>query len=1200
MSGMTVGELSATFTVDAAQAEAAMAQQEAAMRALERNTAETAASIRRDLEAALRRLPTVRIDANSTPLDERLLVVRQELKDLSRERVGVTISTEDAQAKVDALSAELVELNRANPSPRVELGTRQAYEALDALQMQLTQLAHEDAALVVHVDTERARAELEAVAAEAQRVAAEDPHITVDADTERARVELEAIAEEARRVGAENPRITVRTDTSDVSKAKSDVSALGGVLSSVGSGLSAFGGQAAMGLGMLGGAAPVIAGVAAALVNILPAAGTAATGLLMVASAGAAIKIGTSGIGSAIQAAFAPPAGGASAAVNSAQQVANAQLALKDTITNTADANVKAARAVGDAQRTLADDVRSSADAQVQAARSVAMAERTLADDQKAARQAQLDLTAARNQAKQDLEDLNNQVIDAANAQRGQLLQVQQAKITLDQTMRSPQASQAAREQAQLSYDEAVQQLSEQGLALDRLKAKQATASKAGVDGSALVVAAQDKVASANRTVGDQSQAVADAQVNAARSVEAALRKVADQTRAVGDAQEQQAKTAYQGAEAITKAEQALAQAHQSAAAGANALNAALAKLSPNARAFVQEIIALKPQLEGLKLAVQDKLFQGLAGTLGLTAREVLPALREGLVGSAGQLNVMASGAMMAAGNLGQSGVLGRALASANIGLGNLAGIPGQIVTGFGQIAAAAGPAFDRITGGAGRLATTISEKLSAAFSSGGMGKAIDLAVGLIGQLGDVVVNVGKILGDVLGAAAQTSGGFVGTLVKISGAMAAAFATPAVQSGLQALFGVMGTLASTVAPLLGQALQVVGPVLAALGPPVQVLIQALGAGGLSPIIAALGPVLLVAAKAVGQLVIGASPLLGLVGTLVSALLPSLTPLLAGAGLIFQQLSPLVQALSGALAAALGPILAQLPALITPFVTILTDLTGALLPVLTQLITQLPLASLGQSFAQIAIALTPLLAQLAVLVGDQLRTMMPLFGPIIVAVAQLAAIFAGQLARVIQSVVIPTIQAVTDLLHGNFSGAVDAGKTALSGLVSFVTDEFTKIPQAVLNILGDLASALFTAGSKIIGGLIDGIKSKVGDVKDAVGSVLSGARNLLPFSPAKEGPFSGSGWSLYSGQSISHALADGILGGQGRVKAATASLMSTAHGGLGGAMGGQFAMAGGGAAGAFGGGLHIQNYHESASGNARSTAEELLWLGKGRG
>jgi hypothetical protein len=40
-------------------------------------------------------------------------------------------------------------------------------------------------------------------------------------------------------------------------------------------------------------------------------------------------------------------------------------------------------------------------------------------------------------------------------------------------------------------------------------------------------------------------------------------------------------------------------------------------------------------------------------------------------------------------------------------------------------------------------------------------------------------------------------------------------------------------------------------------------------------------------------------------------------------------------------------------------------------------------------------------------------------------------------------------------------------------------------------------------------------------------VLSGARDLLPFSPAKEGPFSGRGWTLFSGRSIMTGLAEGI-------------------------------------------------------------------------
>jgi phage-related protein len=89
--------------------------------------------------------------------------------------------------------------------------------------------------------------------------------------------------------------------------------------------------------------------------------------------------------------------------------------------------------------------------------------------------------------------------------------------------------------------------------------------------------------------------------------------------------------------------------------------------------------------------------------------------------------------------------------------------------------------------------------------------------------------------------------------------------------------------------------------------------------------------------------------------------------------------------------------------------------------------------------------------------------------------------------------------------------------------------------------------LFRAGSSIIQGLVDGIKAKIGAVTNAVGGVLSAARNLLPFSPAKEGPFSGKGWSLYSGRSISEALAQGIEDRGGLAVTAMEKTMSAVAG-----------------------------------------------------
>jgi phage-related protein len=938
-----------------------------------------------------------------------------------------------------------------------------------------------------------------------------------------------------------DPHVDVHVDDrGDIPRAGRDLEGLTGSLSSAGSAAAGFGGQFAVGAGVVGSAIPVIAGLAAMLAEIAPAAATAASGMLMMASAAAAIKIGTSGIGGAIKAAFADAPAAAGAATNAAQQYADAQRAVKDAIDNAAYSNAQAAQHVTDAERNLADA-------------------------EKADLSAQQALVDARKQAAMDLEDLNNKVTDAALGQRDATLRVQDAKTQLDTTLANPAATQAQREQAQLAYDEAVQHLREQGIAYQRLQDQAAAANKAGVDGAANVVKAQDQITAAQRKVGDE-------------------------TRAVQDAQTQQARTAYQGAEQVQKAIEALGQAGKGAAGGGvDPLAQALAKLSPAARAFVEEIIRLKPQLEALKLDVQQSLFSGLDATLARVAAVSLPVLRQGLVGTAGELNGMATGVLNAAGHLSESGILGRALAFANTGLANLARVPGQVVTGFGEVAQAAGPALDRITGGVGRMADTVASKLSAAFSSGGMQRAIDLAVTLLGQLGTVVANLGGLITEVLGAANASGGGFVNTLVTISGALQQAFATPAVQDGLKALFAVTSSIASTAAPLLMQALQVIGPVLSALGPPIQVLVQALGSG-LQQIITALGPVLLTAAQAVGQLVVAAAPLLPLIGQLAAALLPAVTPLLAGIGTIAQQLAPVVAALAGAIGQLLGPVLAVLPQLITPVVTILTSLTGAVLPVLTQLITQLPLQQLGESFAQIAVALAPVLAQLAVLVGQVLTALMPLLTPIIGAVAQLANIFAGQLARTIQLVVVPAMQFLTDLLSGNVHGAVHDLGQLLSGLGQIVLDEFTKLPQQIVGVLGDLASKLFDAGSKIIQSLINGIKSKVGDVKDELSSLTD---KIVSW----KGPPDRDGVLLHgAGQLIMDGLMRGI---DSRVPALRGQLQGITGqiGGMGGSPFGAPAMAG---AGGGAGGFHIQNYYESQSGSARATAEELWWMGKARG
>jgi hypothetical protein len=939
----------------------------------------------------------------------------------------------------DAMRRRLQVAVESLPDIEVDADTSEADRDIADLRARLAALA--DKRIGVDISNADAIRETEELQLHLQRLTVTHPDIEVTADISEAVAALAQVTAAARQVDQLDPTIEVHVDEDrQADRASRDLSGLSRAASGAIGSLASFAAQAGRAVGALGAIIPVAAGAAGAIASIAPAAALAATASASIGLAAGAAKLGLSGIGDTLKAAFAPATGAAGGAAQATNAYADAQRNLASTIESTADANARAVRSVGDAERDLADA-------------------------QKDALRAQQDINDARQEAARDLEDQNSRLIDAGLSQRDAVLRVTEAKERLDQANENPGATDRQRAQAQLAYEQAVQRLNEQNVQVRRLQATTEAANAAGVDGSEKVIAAQDRAVLAQRRAADQARNLSDAQADVVR-------------------------TTRDGEEAVRRANEALAQAGQSAGGGAGGVDRfaeAMAKLAPAAQAFVREVIALGPAWNSLKLDVQQHFFAGLADSLRVTAASVLPVLRQGLTQAADSLNAMGKGVASAAVGLSESGVLGRALASANTGLRNLAGVPGQAVTAFGQLAAAAGPSFERLTQAAASGLTGVAAKLSGAFASGGLERAIDGAVQQLGVLFDVIGNVGRIFGSVFGAAQQEGGSFLDTLKKITGSIADAFASPAVQAGLHALFATMAALASTAAPLLGQALQVVGTTLTALAPGAQALIVALGTG-LQPLIGALGPVLLGAAKAVSALAVAASPLLVLVGTLASQLLPVLLPVLSGLETIFVQLQPVTLALATALQAALGPILAQLPALITPFVDRVTVMTEVLLPVLTQLITELPLAQLGQSFAEVAAALAPLLAQLTVLFAQFLRVMVPLLTPIIQAVAGLATIFAGELARVVSDVVVPALRALTQLMNGDLRGAFDSGKEATRGWAEHLLRVFIELPAQILRALGDLGLTLFRAGNDLIIGLILGIKNKIPDLGNVLGNI----------------------------------------------------------------------------------------------------------------
>jgi phage-related protein len=568
----------------------------------------------------------------------------------------------------------------------------------------------------------------------------------------------------------------------------------------------------------------------------------------------------------------------------------------------------------------------------------------------------------------------------------------------------------------------------------------------------------------------------------------------------------------------------------------AEEFNKALEKLSPSARAFALQVRTLAPALRELQQGVQERFFRGLDTVLKTTATSTLPVLRRALLSAADSTRAMAVGVAQAATQMAKNGTLGRAVDGATAGLSNMRRIPGQITAGLIQIGAAAAPAFQRLTSGASGVADRISQKLTAAFESGAMERAINQAIALLQQLAVIGGNVFAIVGSIFGAAEASGGGFLGVLQSITAAMAAAFASPQVQAGLRALFGVMSQLAAAAGPLLASALTTIAGIMVQLGPPVQALVEHLGAGLLA-IFQAAGPVLVSVAGAFGQLVTAALPLVDLAAQLIAAVLPALVPLFESLGQIIGAAAPFVQQLAENLGAQLLPLLTTLattvlPQLLPPFV----NLAETIFPLLTDVLIQLApgLAAMGIALADVLVAATPLIVAVLQLVAALAERLLPILTPVMIGLALLVSGGLRAVSDFITRYAAPAITALAQLLRGDFSGALATAQgmarrmaediarnmqgmrqragqavdqlgswvaqrfsrmgaealASLSGRMAEVVGVLRSLPGRALSAMGNMNGLLVGAGRALIQGLINGVVSKVGELSSQLQSITA--------------------------------------------------------------------------------------------------------------
>lgn len=562
--------------------------------------------------------------------------------------------------------------------------------------------------------------------------------------------------------------------------------------------------------------------------------------------------------------------------------------------------------------------------------------------------------------------------------------------------------------------------------------------------------------------------------------------------------------------------------------------------LAPAARETAVAIAGLQPRFNELKTSVQDRLFDGLAPQISALGNTYLPILDERF----GRIADAANGAgTSVALMLNESSRVADVKTIGDNAAGafeNLAGAVGPVVAALVDIGTVGSTFLPGLTEGARSAALGFQQFIANARESGQLHEWIQTGIDTLKTFGSIVGNVGSIVGSVFSAMSAGGGGTLAAIEQLTGGIAAFLSSA---QGTTVLNQIFGGLNAAMAGLVPALLSVVTTL----------------ATALAPVIAQLGPAVGQLATQVGATLVGAiqmlAPLVLQLATFLNQNMSWLGPLAIG---------------FVALSAALGPTISVVMGLVNAFKAV------------SLIFNVLKVAMLTNPFTAI-IAAVVLLAVLIVTNWDTIKVYLAAAWEWIKSTAEsvwngIVSFFSG-----IWDSITSTVSSVWNGIVGFFTGAWDRIKAAhtqalsfvrglissvlgtiagiVSGIWSRVTGIFTSawssirnavsngvsgvigfvrgLPGQILGALGNLGNLLYESGKSLLTGLWNGIAGAVGWVKDKISGVLGSIRNLFPFSPAKEGPFSGSGYTTHSGRALMGDFGRSIAAaGSGAVAAAT--------------------------------------------------------------
>lgn len=362
-------------------------------------------------------------------------------------------------------------------------------------------------------------------------------------------------------------------------------------------------------------------------------------------------------------------------------------------------------------------------------------------------------------------------------------------------------------------------------------------------------------------------------------------------------------------------------------------------------------------------------------------------------------------------------------------------------------------------------------------------------------------------------------------------------------------------------------------------------------------------------------------------------LQSLGDTVSGLSSYFQ---PLVAQLSTSFAPALAQVSSALVSLGTAVIPVIQSAIQTLAPIIAQ-IAQVIVSIVSQIMTMLAPAITNI-ANIIQTALPNIQMLFNIFGTTVMGVINAVFPFIQTVITAVMNVINAVISTVLALIQGNWSGVwtgiqsvafaiwngigsiISAAINAVSGIISSVLsgisgiwngmwssissffgsiwsgiqsaaqsgingvlNTISGIKDSILGFFSGAGSWLADAGRSIVNGLAEGIKGAVGAATGAISSVLDAVSSFLPHSPAKTGPFSGRGWTLYSGQAITSALAEGIAGKTRVATSAALGMVSSVQAALNGS------------SVAMNSALAMGSYPSSDRSRSNETSQIIQWL-----